>query len=621
MPLLPGERLQNRYHIVHLLRQGPYGAVYRVWDEKDRADRALKEYRNHSPEVQRRFRAEARRLSRLEHPRLPRVLDHFYLEDSGHYLVSVYIDGVDGQQLLDQYGPLPEDLIVPWLQAACDPLAYLHEQDQWHLNLKPANLRLTPAGDVFLVDSGLPGLGVPPGASGFAAPEQQKQLPVDARSDIYSLGATLYTLLTGQPPADALRRESGLVDLKPAREVNPNIAPYLSLVAARAMDLRPDVRYESAADFAAALHRPAGHVPAGVAPTGRFGPRRSASDWAAPAPPPKPSPSRRRAIEQRTLVGLVGVLLVLLGLLGGFALANRPSTLPGGSEVAATATFQSQVIAAITAISTPPSPTPTATPFPTATPQPIVNETGSRMLFVPGGVFRMGNDDGERNEQPSHLLRLDPYFIDETEVTNGEYAQCVAAGVCDRPDSAGASYHPAYYGSAAYDGYPVIFVNWFDAEAFCAWRGARLPTEAEWERAAGFDPAAFERHLYPWGDAFVGEFLNYCDANCPQEWRDTQFDDGHRDTAPVGSYPDGRSPIGAADMLGNVAEWVADWYGFNYYAESIDLNPRGPLEGDARVIRGGSWFSRNDITITTRSSFVPTVSRANLGFRCALDAP
>ena len=605
MPLLPGERLNDRYRIVELLAEGPYGAMYRAWDLRDQVHVAIKEYLSDEAQIQRYFREEARRLSRLNHPQLPAVRDHFALDqstpsarDGAQYLISDYIDGVDLRQLLRQYGPLPAALIVEWLQAVAAPLTYLHEQGQLHLNIKPANIRVTPSGDVFLVDTGLPSLGVAPGGSGYASPEQQKQQPVTVASDIYSLGATLFTLLTDTAPPDALRRESGLVDLLSAREVNPDVEPYLALVASRALDLRPDVRYESAADFAQALNRPVGRPQPDA-------PRRTVPAYLGSAAAPRRITRRRRMIEQRTIFGLATVLLIMVGIVAGYLYATRPSTLPGGSVAAATATFESQVVAAITAIATPPTPTPTTTPFPSPTPGPIENETGSRMLYVPGGVFRMGNDDGERSAQPSHLVRINAYYIDETEVTNGEYEQCVLDGPCRAPANRGATYHPAYFGSDQFVDYPVIFVSWNDAQTFCEWRGARLPTEAEWEKAAGFDPLAFSRTLYPWGENFIGTLLNYCDANCGQEWADPEFNDGHRDTAPVGSYPDGRSWIGAADMLGNVAEWVSDWYDPTFYERSPEQNPSGPLEGDAKVIRGGSWFSRSDTDVASRGSFLP----------------
>src|SRR5690606_34766898 len=161
-----GELLNKRYRILHLLAEGPYGAVYRAWDTTIEEDVAVKEYLDASPEMQRLFREEARRLHQLTHPQIPKIRDHFTLENTGQYLISDYIDGVDLQSLINQYGSLPSDKIITWLQAVCQPLTYLHSKNQLHLNLKPANIRLTAKGDVFLVDTGLPGLGISPGSTG-----------------------------------------------------------------------------------------------------------------------------------------------------------------------------------------------------------------------------------------------------------------------------------------------------------------------------------------------------------------------------------------------------------------------------------------------------------------------
>jgi formylglycine-generating enzyme required for sulfatase activity len=244
------------------------------------------------------------------------------------------------------------------------------------------------------------------------------------------------------------------------------------------------------------------------------------------------------------------------------------------------------------------------------------------MIFMPGGVFRLGNDDGENDEKPSQLVQINPFYIDETEVTNSQYAQCVAASACDPPRSPNATYHDAYYGSNAFDDYPVIFVNWYDAQTFCEWREARLPSETEWEKAASFDPGQLLKLRYPWGDAFDGTKLNFCDVNCPAERHDLSVNDGHRDTAPVGSYGVGRSPIGIYDMAGNVMEWVQDWYDPRTYQNVSDTNPLGPADGQFKSIRGGSWLSAMaEVATTARTSFDPLVARANLGFRCATDVP
>ena len=621
MPLLPGEIVNRRYRIVSLLGQGQYGAVYRARDTEAGVDVALKEYLDAGVETQKRFRAEARRLSGLDHAQLPAVRDHFALEGVGQYLVSDYVDGIDLRALLAQYGPLPSALIIEWLQAVCRPLTYLHEKGMAHLDVKPANIRVTPAGEVMLVDSGLPGLGVAAGTRGFAAPEQQKQNSdaVGAASDIYSLGATLYTLLADVEPVGALQRESGLEELIPARELNPDVEPYLSLVAARAMSLRADTRYESVADFAQALERPVGRsqAPAAVAP------RRT--EPLSPAPPPRVLPAgNRRQMQQRTIWALLG-LLVLIIAAGAGILFLGPNPLLGREEAAAaaTATTQAEVVAALTAVAPTVTPTPDPTALPTATPAPFTTETGSQMLYIPGGLFRLGSEDGQADERPSRTVRLDPYYIDETEVTNRAYAQCVAAGECEPPSSNRSAFHPSYYDSGEFSDHPVLYVNWHQARQFCEWRGGRLPSEAEWERAAGFDPEQGIKHKYPWGDEFDGTLLNYCDANCYSgEKKDPTYDDGYGDTAPVGTYPEGRSPLRAYDMLGNVMEWTNDWYDRSYYNYAPDSNPLGPADGFAKAVRGGSWLSsREELSVSARTFYDPNEVRTNIGFRCAMPLP
>ncbi|MBW7959326.1 MAG: SUMF1/EgtB/PvdO family nonheme iron enzyme [Candidatus Promineofilum sp.] len=618
MPLLPGERLHNRYRIVSLLAHGAYGAVYRAWDITDRRDVAIKEYLDPSVEIQKRFRAEARRLAALSHPQIPQVLDHFAL-DNGQYLVSDYIDGIDLQSLLDQYGPLPSDLIVPWLQAATVPLTYLHGQGRLHLNIKPANIRLTPAGEVYLVDSGLPGLGVRPNTTGYGSPEQQAQAEAGPTADVYSLGATLYTLLTGVVPPNPLSRETGLADLVPAREVNSDIEPYLSIVAGRAMSLRADTRYDTAEAFGRALERPAGRPAPAVSSLRRAGPEPNLT--APAAAPPRVATKPRRRLELRTAIGMAGALLIVLVILGSYYLNNLERPVVQGPE--ATATLQSAVIAALTQLAPTPSPTPEPTIPPTPSPVPLITETGSRMIYVPGGTFYIGDDASEKNdEKPARRITLDSFYIDETEVTNGAYAQCVDAGACPRPARAGATYYQSYYGNPDFDDYPVINVSWYNADAFCKWRGARLPSEAEWEYAASFDPMEGAKYKFPWGDIFDGNQLNFCDVNCQREDRGFEWDDGFRDTAPVASYPGGRSPAGAYDMLGNVMEWVGDWYDFRAYRDITDTNPRGPIEGDFKSLRGGSWFTPpNSLGNTVRGNLDPTVAQSTLGFRCAMLPP
>lgn len=243
---------------------------------------------------------------------------------------------------------------------------------------------------------------------------------------------------------------------------------------------------------------------------------------------------------------------------------------------------------------------------------------GVEMVLVPGGVFQMGGSV----EGPAHSVTLNPYYIDRTEVTNEQWANCVQAGACPPPRSTAGYLGNPYYGEEAFANYPVIYVNWYSADAYCRWRAARLPTEAEWEMAARWDPATGEVSAYPWGDAWDPARLNYCDAGCALPNGDRSYNDGWPETAPVGSFPEGASPVGALDMAGNVAEWVADWFDPGYYTVSPGENPTGPASGTERVVRGGAWgvASPGLLRSFVRSRFEPTAHGPGLGFRCALTA-
>ncbi len=246
---------------------------------------------------------------------------------------------------------------------------------------------------------------------------------------------------------------------------------------------------------------------------------------------------------------------------------------------------------------------------------------GVEMVFVPGGSFLMG-DESRENSQPVHEVVLDAFYIDRTEVTNAQWRACVDAGVCSPPADTRAYDGTPYYDDPAFDNYPVIYVSWAAANTYCRWRGARLPTEAEWEMTARWDPRTGRVTRYPWGDEWDPERANACDASCPlPESADPTTDDGWPQTAPVGSFPAGASPLGALDMAGNVAEWVADWYGAAYYSVSPTENPTGPESGTTRVVRGGAWgVSAAGVQSALRSRFEPGLTAPGIGLRCAASA-
>jgi Tol biopolymer transport system component len=264
MILERGTLLIGRYRIVEVLGQGGMGSVYRAMDENLGVEVAVKDNLFTTEEYARQFRREAQILASLRHPNLPRVTDHFVINGQGQYLVMDYIEGEDLRQRMDREGLLGDDEVIVIGAAICDALAYLSSLNPIvvHRDIKPGNVKITPQGQIYLVDFGLAKVvqgseatstGARAMTPGYSPPEQYGTARTDPRSDIFSLGATLYAALGGTIPEDALARAMDHVELTPVRTRNPNVSRRLAAVIERSLALKPDDRYQSPEDFKLAL--------------------------------------------------------------------------------------------------------------------------------------------------------------------------------------------------------------------------------------------------------------------------------------------------------------------------------------------------------------------------------
>ena len=342
--------------------------------------------------------------------------------------------------------------------------------------------------------------------------------------------------------------------------------------------------------------------------------------------------------------------LLVVGLLMLWGIGNlmKPAAVPTAAPAATMAPVSTAAPAAPVVVST-------LTPIPPATALPVSptsiqsataqggmttqvrQKDGMTMVYVPGGTFTMGSAD--ITDAAQHQVTLSAYWIDRTDVTNALFTKFVTAqNYKTDAEKAGLSYGyiPAHGGweqvsgadwqhpqgpttsLSGLDQHPVVHVSWNDATAYCAWAGARLPTEAQWELAA----RGTDGRTYPWGEQKPdGSLANFADKNLAgASWADQTVDDHYEFTSPVGNYPAGVSPYGALDMAGNVWQWTADWYDKSYYGTSPVSNPSGPTNGTYQVLRGGSWGYGTDVLRSANRHYgdlLPSDSANNAGFRCA----
>lgn len=410
MSLQPGTLLHNRYTIVEPLTHGGMGAIYRANDESLNVVVAVKENLFTTDEYSRQFHREASILAALRHSNLPRVTDHFVITGQGQYLVMDFIEGEDLRQRLQRAGAVPEEEVILMGVAICEAVAYLHNHEPLilHRDIKPGNIKITPKGQVYLVDFGLArmvqaGQATTIGAQaltpGFAPPEQYGH-GTDTRSDIYALGATLYTALTDVTPEDGLSRALGGTHLTPIRQRRPEITENTASVIEKAMAVDPKDRYQTADEFKLALlnantairrraaaaaavadqattPKPAVNQEPTVAisgkvesaapaskPVGSTGPAKATRT----APPivvePVPSQPRQKKKNLWIVFALLAVLFVGVIGIGALLLSGIPAKLIAKAQTSSTP--------AVTA-----TPASTATPLPAAVDQPSPTNTAA----------------------------------------------------------------------------------------------------------------------------------------------------------------------------------------------------------------------------------------------------
>ncbi|MEK7408319.1 MAG: bifunctional serine/threonine-protein kinase/formylglycine-generating enzyme family protein [Acidobacteriota bacterium] len=633
----------GRYDIVEEVGRGGMGIVYRCVDTALGRTVAVKTVRlseyttpHEALQLRERLLREARAAGLLAHPNIVAVHD-LGQEGDTTYIVMEFVQGRTLDQVLAESTPPPQEWCLKVLEGAARGLDHAHAQGVYHRDVKPGNIMVQDNGEVKIADFGIAKLtwqktitetGMVVGSPHYMAPEQLKGEPLSGRSDQFALAAVAYTMLTGHKPFEADTLASLVSKIlhdepPPAQTLNPALGPEVERVLRKAMSKDPAGRYATCADFVDALK--AARKPA-VKP---------------------PAPSHGVRLRWGAISAVAACLLIVTA--AAYLLLDRhqaaqaeiaywdsikgrkdPASFEAYLKRYAAGRFRELARAEIEALRRQPPAVPPPKPPPPArvkevqptperepverpasagakvkpapppesarVPKPGMTVTtnpadGQRYAWIPAGTFQMGCSPGDgqcvNDEKPARTVVIPGgLWMGQTEVTLGAYRRFSGA--------AGRS-APAPPASPQDENHPVVSVTWHDAAAYCQWAGGRLPTEAEWEyaaRAGTAGPYYGELSAIAWYTANSGGRTQPVGQKQPNAWR-------------------------LYDMLGNVWEWVADWYGENYYAASETRNPQGPPGGGSRVLRGGSWnYLPWNLRASSRHRNVPGNWLNDVGFRC-----
>ena len=636
-------RIVGRYQILELIGEGGMATVYKAFDARLEREVALKVIRrevfaqDEMDMLLKRFEREAKSTASLSHPNIVPVIDYGEYEGAP-YLVMIYLPGGTLKELLGK--PIPWQDAIQKILPIANALEYVHDRNIINRDVKPSNILLTENGEPLLTDFGLVKLfeekgkdttsitvsGTGLGTPDYMAPEQWTG-EATAQSDLYSLGVVLYEMITGRRPYKA-DTPAGVL-LKQANEplplpksYVPDLPQNVESVLLKALAKEPINRYADMHVFADELKKllAGKEVSASTVKVERLREQMTGTMERQPTPVPSapaatPIPKRRRWTLPVLLGTLFGGVFLVAAIFGCWFLFNRPGmfsinyattptfpTLPGVSSPTAVPSSQTAIPPTETsqsvAVSTATSP-PTEAPLP----EEIEDSKNVPMRLVPAGEFTMGNDNsGDAISRPGHTVYVDAFYIDKYEVTNEMYDVCAYEVECRKPQNSGSVTRSTYYNNPVFANYPIIYVNWSMAFAYCEWRGARLPTEAEWEKAA----RGTDERIYPWGTPN----LDCSYANLPG---------CVGDTAPVDQYDKSVSPYGVYGMAGNVWEWtstLSKLYPYDSTDGREDLTAKGK-----RIARGGSWhtFGGNagNTRTDTRFELDPAYYGGYVGIRCA----
>ncbi len=594
MTELTGQSI-GRYQILARLGEGGMAIMYKARDTRLDRDVALKLIRvdQFAPammdQILKRFEREAKSLARLSHNSIVRVYDYGE-HDGAPYLVLEFCEGGDLKQRL-RGQPVDWQEAIQFILPIARALRYSHQQGVIHRDVKPSNIMFNSSGEPMLSDFGiakmlesddaatLTGTGVGIGTPGYMAPEQWTG-ETSPQSDQYGLGVVLYEMLTGRKPYESDTPAGILIKqtsqpLPPPSKYVPTLPPEVEIALLKSLDRDPAERYTDMAAFIKEFEGLLQQIPAVEAkPVAVAVPPPSAdyyktldvfiseekptpvtpADWATTADPlPK-----AKSIDWKPVV-IGGVTLVVLAALvwsgwqfsKSFSSAPEPNPTVTPTASAAPTRLPSKNPSRTSSATQ--ANTQVATATPTALPIEITDPKGVTMRLVPAGEFTMGSDADTSydeckkfrtdcspgwfaDEEPPHTIFLDGFYMDMYEVTSALYAACVDVGGCTPPQNTGSYADSDYFRNSVYLHFPVIYVDWNQANTYCQWRGARLPTEAEWEKAA----RGTDERTCPWGEGIDCSKANFgvCKVN----------------TTAVGSYESGKSPYGMYDMAGNVWE-------------------------------------------------------------------